>query len=228
MSTATAHPLLVPVEVSRAKLERELDQWQRVRDSYRRRGYLILDRDDLTVDVGFFTAVAATTPFQALAAVARISFENYDLWAPSVRFVDLAGEADAPPLVPAVEQGNDGQLRSIFLQDHPVANRMFVCAAGVREYHDHPQHSGDLWLLHRATGDGRLAAICERLWRAFSLLAMGVQVSTVFVPQGVQATMALVGVQQTPAPAAPETNAGDHDQRTPAFPNAEVDTPTRS
>lgn len=228
MIAATAHPLLVPVEVSRAKLERELDQWQRVRDSYRRRGYLILDRDDLTIDVGFFTAVPATTPFQALVAVARISFDNYDLWAPSVRFVDIAGVADAPPLIPALEQGHDGQLRSIVLQDHPVANRMFVCAAGVREYHDHPQHSGDLWLLHRATGEGRLAAICERLWRAFSLLAMGVQVSTVFVPKGIQATMALVGLQQAPAPAALERNAVDEDQRTPAFANTEVDTPTRS
>jgi hypothetical protein len=32
----------------------------------------------------------------------------------------------------------------------------FLCIAGVREYHDHPGHSGDSWDLHRTTGAGRV------------------------------------------------------------------------
>jgi hypothetical protein len=37
----------------------------------------------------------------------------------------------------------------------------FLCLAGVREYHEHPGHSGDAWELHRAAGAGRLARILE-------------------------------------------------------------------
>lgn len=37
----------------------------------------------------------------------------------------------------------------------------FLCIAGVREYHEHPAHSGDLWELHRESGAGRLARVLE-------------------------------------------------------------------
>lgn len=37
----------------------------------------------------------------------------------------------------------------------------FLCIAGVREYHDHPAHSGDAWELHRPSGAGRLIRILE-------------------------------------------------------------------
>ena len=35
----------------------------------------------------------------------------------------------------------------------------FLCIRGVREYHRHPAHTGDAWLLHRGRGEGTLAAI---------------------------------------------------------------------
>ena len=37
----------------------------------------------------------------------------------------------------------------------------FLCIAGVREYHDHPAHSGDAWELHRKAGAGRLVRLLE-------------------------------------------------------------------
>src|SRR5260370_24884042 len=37
----------------------------------------------------------------------------------------------------------------------------FLCIAGVREYHDHPGHSGDSWELHRKSGAGRLVRLLE-------------------------------------------------------------------
>jgi hypothetical protein len=37
----------------------------------------------------------------------------------------------------------------------------FLCIAGVREYHEHPGHSGDSWELHRSTGAGRLVRLLE-------------------------------------------------------------------
>ena len=35
----------------------------------------------------------------------------------------------------------------------------FLCIAGVREYHEHPAHSGDHWELHRPFGAGRLVRL---------------------------------------------------------------------
>ena len=37
----------------------------------------------------------------------------------------------------------------------------FLCLAGVREYHEHPAHSGDHWLSHRTSGAGRLVRLLE-------------------------------------------------------------------
>lgn len=37
----------------------------------------------------------------------------------------------------------------------------FLCLPGVREYHDHPGHSGDHWWLHRARGAGQLDALLD-------------------------------------------------------------------
>ena len=39
----------------------------------------------------------------------------------------------------------------------------FVCMRGVREYHRHPAHTGDAWLLHRGRGEGTLAAILSAI-----------------------------------------------------------------
>jgi hypothetical protein len=35
----------------------------------------------------------------------------------------------------------------------------------VREYHSHPEHDGDDWLLHRGHGYGTLGQLCDVLWR---------------------------------------------------------------
>ncbi len=37
----------------------------------------------------------------------------------------------------------------------------FLCVAGVREYHEHPAHSGDQWELYRSSGGGRLIRLLE-------------------------------------------------------------------
>jgi hypothetical protein len=41
----------------------------------------------------------------------------------------------------------------------------FLCLPGVREYHEHPAHSGDPWELHRASGEGKMHNILEKVWR---------------------------------------------------------------
>jgi hypothetical protein len=39
----------------------------------------------------------------------------------------------------------------------------FLCMRGVREYHRHPAHTGDAWLLHRGRGEGTLSAILSAI-----------------------------------------------------------------
>jgi len=45
------------------------------------------------------------------------------------------------------------------LQDYGPDTIPFLCIAGVREYHQHPGHSGDPWELHRLTGAGSLVRL---------------------------------------------------------------------
>jgi hypothetical protein len=41
----------------------------------------------------------------------------------------------------------------------------FLCMPGTREYHDNPAHSGDSWMLHRRTGEGRLYNLLDKVSR---------------------------------------------------------------
>ena len=47
------------------------------------------------------------------------------------------------------------------MQAHSPEDVPFFCIAGVKEYHDHPGHSGDPWEIHRSAGEGRLVRLLE-------------------------------------------------------------------
>jgi hypothetical protein len=61
---------------------------------------------------------------------------------------------------------------------------------GVREYHAHPAHTGDSWLLHRGTGEGTLHALLHIVYQ------YGVQPLRDFA-----IGMRVVGFQQSEPPA---------------------------
>ena len=71
---------------------------------------------------------------------------------------------------------------NLVIDSHPVTNRPFFCIPGIRQYHDHPQHSGDSWLLHRAAGEGTLATICDRIWRAMARNVLGIHLELGMLP----------------------------------------------
>jgi len=160
---------LVEAGVSRVKLKRELDAWDGQADLYRRRGWLLLRRDDLVVEVAFVAPVPLPTGtvLPVVTACIRLDYTDYDLEPPSLRFLDVwTREPAAPPVQPAQLSGS-GELQNLMPGPHPDTGLPFLCLPGVLEYHSHPQHSGDLWLVgHRAQGAGRLATICERVWQA--------------------------------------------------------------
>lgn len=170
-------PTLVPAGVTDAKLAAELGDWQTNAAIYERRGWLLLDTGDRHVDVAFIANVPlvgiATAPI--ITACVRIDYTNYDLWPPSVTFIDPITRTPRLPAVRAPSAAGP-DARDALVENHPRTRLPFLCLPGIREYHDHPQHSGDDWLLHRPTGAGRLAVICERIWQRMVLNVVGLRV----------------------------------------------------
>lgn len=171
--------LLVDPAVSEAKFARELAVVLARNADLRRRGWWILDATFPNVIVAFASSVVQP---RAIVFGAQINFDNYDLWAPSVRIIDpFTGiplrARELPPSLTFTRRIQlpqitvpDGSILQPF-QDQPLLlthgpdELPFFCIPGVREYHDHPAHSGDHWFLHRQRGEGTLYFLLEKLAR---------------------------------------------------------------
>jgi hypothetical protein len=55
------------------------------------------------------------------------------------------------------------QMQGTLLQSWGPDTIPFLCIRGVREYHRHPAHTGDSWLLHRTRGEGTLDSILSAI-----------------------------------------------------------------
>lgn len=98
----------------------------------------------------------ATAEIPALSARAfgvRIELDDFDLVPPSVTFCDPWSWR--PLTAEATVRGNhlepNGKAWNVILDAHPITNRTFLCVRGTREYHSHPQHSGDDWMQYRGS-----------------------------------------------------------------------------
>jgi len=78
---------------------------------------------------------------------------------PSVTWLDATGS----PLA-SIPQGPGGQLNN---GPHSETGRPFVCMAGVREYHTHSSHTGDLWENYKERPGYDLGGIITQVWRAW-------------------------------------------------------------
>ncbi|MDP9470646.1 MAG: hypothetical protein M3Q71_08255 [Chloroflexota bacterium] len=174
---------LVDPAVSRAKFDRELAQYRALEDDHLRRGWWLLKAEFPEVFV-VFAAPQLKPP--AVVFGVLLDFTNYDLWPPSVLLVDpftrvpyKASELPSvlrrrigPPLRllagPGMLEGGPAMVvpqETRLMMWHNVNDVPFLCLPGVREYHDHPGHSGDPWLLHRLGGEGRLHFLLEKLYQ---------------------------------------------------------------
>lgn len=71
--------IVVDPEVTRRKLERELELWRAHEDTYRRRGWILLGRRELEVDIGFLGRLpVGAQPIPAMTACVRIDFSNFE------------------------------------------------------------------------------------------------------------------------------------------------------
>lgn len=162
--------------VSRRKFDREVAEFQAQAPEYRRRGWFMVHAQFPEVMV--LLVAGKTQPMAVLCGV-LLDYSNYDASPPSVRLVNpltwepyrqselptvlmrRTGANDAPVVVPG---GLPGQVElQVQVQPLMVAHGPdeipFLCIAGVREYHEHPAHSGDHWELHRRTGAGSLTRL---------------------------------------------------------------------
>jgi hypothetical protein len=90
----------------------------------------------------------------------RLRCDGWNSQPPSIDWLD----GDGAPLQ-SIPRGPGGQLNS---SAHPQTRRPFVCMAGVREYHTHPSHIGDLWEGYKDRPGYDLGGIITQVWRAWS------------------------------------------------------------
>jgi hypothetical protein len=170
---------LVDPAVSRAKFERELASYRAIAADRRRLGWWMLSAEFPEVLVAF---VAPQLRPAGVVFGALLDFTNYDLWAPSVKLVNpFTGvpyrAKELPPaltfmrrvpLPQPVQIPGIGSMETFTEQPLLIAHGQeevpFFCIPGVREYHDHPAHTGDDWLLHRGQGEGTLFFLLEKLY----------------------------------------------------------------
>jgi hypothetical protein len=167
----------VDLSVSRTKFDREIAEFRSLGGEYRKRGWFLVEAEFPRV-----LAIMAAPQLKPSAIVLGVALDytNYDAAPPSVRLVNPFTDEPykfqelptqlmrALPEQQVALPGNPGnapQLRvqpqQPLMQAHGPDEIPFLCLAGVKEYHEHPAHSGDVWELHRVTGAGRLVRLLE-------------------------------------------------------------------
>lgn len=166
--------------VSRTKFDREIARYRDREAHHHGRGCFLIDASFPKALVLFASRKVKPT---VLVAGAVLDFSNYDLRPPSVTFVDPFTRAPLlakdltismlrrpqmpsmpPEMLQAMLQSGQVMLSNI-IQFHGPEEPPFLCLPGVREYHDHPAHTGDSWLLHRGSGEGSLDFILNQIWK---------------------------------------------------------------
>ena len=165
----------VDPSVSRTKFEREIDDYRALESDYRARGWFLVKAEWPVVVV--VLASNQTKP-PAIVAAVQFDYSNYDAEPPSVRFIDpfsgrLLPFNELPTRLPRGVPGQEMPMPVLggpkvqvmmaqdLVQAHSPEDIPFLCVPGVKEYHDHPGHSGDPWEVHRSAGEGRLVRLLE-------------------------------------------------------------------
>lgn len=101
----------------------------------------------------------------ASAFKAQFDLTDYDLEPPSVVFCNPWTGTPLPfdRMFRALQYDQVRGAHEVLIGDHPETHLPFLCMRGIREYHSHPQHSGDEWLLYRESMN--LFSIVISVWR---------------------------------------------------------------
>jgi hypothetical protein len=166
--------------VSIAKFNREIAEFRSLEEDYRQKGWFLV-KEKFPVVVVMLAAIQLRPP--AIVTAIRFDYTNYDAQPPSVLLVNpftlnpylakelptfLQRRIEGPEIVlPGMPEGARARATQLqpLMQWHSLEDIPFFCIAGVKEYHEHPAHSGDSWELHRAAGAGRLVRLIEAVHR---------------------------------------------------------------
>ncbi|MBA4055124.1 MAG: hypothetical protein C0490_10455 [Marivirga sp.] len=171
-------------QISKSKFDDELEIFLKVQDTQRQRGILLLKEEFPNAYFAF--GVPSLNPCPIIFAV-KINFENYDLEPLSVQFIHpftfrpLKLQDVATHFNRNIGQNGTVILQALLQEEQSPESLPFLCIPGIREYHNHPAHSGDSWLLHRKNaGEGSLGFVIEKLFdygisaiNSFQLPAIG-------------------------------------------------------
>lgn len=165
---------VVQPEVTRAKFDSEINKFRLLENENRKRGILCLKVEFPVIELAF-SAYSLKPP--AIVFAVSIDFTNYDVEPPSIVFIDAftripVTTKDVHAKFIKTIQGNVQIVPGQFVQANIPQNILvgepneqpFLCIPGVREYHNHPQHTGNSWLLSRTKGEGELAFLIDQLY----------------------------------------------------------------
>jgi hypothetical protein len=208
-------PVLVDPEISRQKLRREVERWK-ASSVHEERGWILLryDEDELTVEVAFLATVSlnvGVAPLPIVVCAIRLTYDNYDLWPPSLTFIDVFTRQPSKPHVRALQPSGNG-VRDVLIDTHPETQQAFFCVPGIREYHTHPQHTGDSWLLYRERGEGSLSIICDRIWRFMARSVVGLRMVLQTFPTWPMQAQLSIGIAQGEVEKAPDQPQQDAEE----------------
>lgn len=160
--------------VSEAKFDGEIGEFLEMRQTYERRGWFLIEA---RFPIVFLLLAAPQVTPPAILCGIEFDYTNYDAEPPAVRLVEpftrvpylakdlptTLNRAMPPQAIPVAGLPAGLQMRGVqpLMQFHGPDEVPFLCIAGVREYHNHPGHSGDDWMLHRVSGAGRLVRLLE-------------------------------------------------------------------
>src|SRR5688572_11370098 len=96
---------LVDPDVTRQKFQTELKLWK-AHSRHEDRGWAILSEDAQTpaVELAFLASVATSvgvSPLPIVVCAIRLLYDNYDLWPPSLTFIDVFTRKPSRPHVRA-------------------------------------------------------------------------------------------------------------------------------
>ncbi len=115
----------------------------------------------------------------------KISLDDFDQRAPSVVFCDpfTWQELTYNQLHRGNHIGDNKTAFNVILDRHPITKKPFLCMRGIREYHEHPQHTGDDWMQYRKHVG--LFSTIDTIWKTCVLNANPVMI---FQPPNITVT----------------------------------------
>ena len=187
----------VEPEVSLIKFKEEIGDFHNISNDWREKGVFLIHEDYPIVEFMFTTPKLRPS---TIAFCVQIDFTNYDVEPPSLKFIcpftkRILKIQEIPTKFPQFKKPDkidptipiQNQIQPQFLLQSHQNEPPFFCIAGIKEYHDHPAHTGDSWLLHRKKGEGSLGFILDQLYNYSTAIIVSYQLNLEFtykIPDG--------------------------------------------